>query len=73
MQEDTDEAKLWAAGKRILELERMLRPGASEVLNEMIAADLAHVNPVSGEISLTFHGQVIIDRAKAALCNPARN
>jgi len=58
---------------RIAELEARLRPGVSTILNELIAADFAHVNPVTGEITLTLHGQVLVDRAKADLCNSTPN
>jgi predicted ATPase with chaperone activity len=50
--------------KRIAELEARLRPGVSTILNDLIAADFAHVNPVTGEISLTFHGQLLVDKSK---------
>lgn len=50
--------------KRIAELEARLRPGVSEMLNELIDAGMAHINPVSGEISFTPQGKLLVERTR---------
>lgn len=51
--------------KHIDELEARLRPGVSEMLNELIAAGMAHVDPVSGEISFTPQGKLLVERTRS--------
>lgn len=50
--------------EEIKELEALLRPGVSEMLNELIDAGMAHINPVSGEISFTPQGKLLVDRTR---------
>lgn len=50
--------------RRIAELEARLRPGVSEMLNDLMDAGMAHINPVSGEISFTTQGKILVERTR---------
>jgi hypothetical protein len=58
------QGELRGKDEEIKELEARLRPGVSEMLNELIDAGMARVNPVSGEISFTPQGKLLVERTR---------